>query len=78
MESEGRIGKNIVLEACPVADGKAPCGRSCGGGWPGTGATTENLTKALHNGGVDPDKLGCGPLIERARAAVSELTDTQE
>lgn len=78
VESEGRINQNIVLKACPVADGRAPCGRGCGGGWPGTRATTENLTKALHNGGVDPNKLGCGPLIERARAATQELTESRQ
>jgi hypothetical protein len=77
MESEARISKHIVLRACPVADGKGPCSRSCGGGWPGTKATTEKLTKALHNGGVDPDRLGCGPLVERARVAVFQIRETK-
>ena len=77
METETRINQNIVLKACPVADGKGPCCRNCGGGWPGTKATTEQLTQALHNGGVSPDKLGCGPLTERARAAVSKLAGTR-
>lgn len=78
MESELRINKRIVLKACPAADGKGPCCRNCGGGWPGTRATTEQLTEALHNGGINPEKLGCEPLVERARVAVSELADTQE
>ena len=78
IETESRINKGVVLKACPVADGKEPCCRNCGGGWPGTRATTKNLTKALHNGGINPEMLGCQPLIERARVAVSELTETQE
>ena len=68
------MGKeNIILEACPVADGRGPCCRGCGGGWPGTRATTKQLTRALHNGGIKPEKLGCGPLIERARMAVAKV-----
>ena len=70
--------KDIVLIACPVADKRGPCSRNCGGGWPGTRATTEQLTEALHNGGIDPERLGCGPLVERARVAVSMLEDIQK
>jgi len=77
MSIESRI-ENIVLKACPVADGLSPCCRNCGGGWPGTKATTKQLTNALYNDGVKPEKLGCGPLVKRAQAAVSQLADAQE
>lgn len=73
------MGKEkIILRACPVADGYGPCCRGCGGGWPGTKATSEQFTRALYNGGINPERLGCGPLVDRARIVVSELARTNE
>jgi len=69
------VNNEIILEACPVADGYGPCSRHCGGGWPGTQATTEQLTVALHSGRLNPEKLGCGPLVERANDAIKQLVE---
>jgi len=63
---------NVVIEGCPVADGQGPC-CSCGGGWPGTQAKSEQLTQALVSGRLIPEKLGCGPLVERATAALQDF-----
>lgn len=58
------------VEGCPAADGKAACWSFCGGGWPGTRVTTEAMTRAVHSGRLDPNKLGCQPLYDRARKAI--------
>jgi hypothetical protein len=50
---------------CPVQNGLPPCGRMCGGGWPGTKIDDEAMRKALANPNFDPQKLGCGPLIDQ-------------
>lgn len=60
------------VQGCPVADGGAACPR-CGGGWPGTRITTEAMTKAVAGGNLDPTKLGCQTLIDRATAGIEEL-----
>ncbi len=67
------VSEDFVVLACPVADGFPPCCRGCGGGWPGTKATTRNLTEAVVKERLDPNKLGCQPLVDRARAGINEL-----
>jgi len=62
----------ITVQGCPVADGKSPC-HGCGGGWPGTQATSDALTKAAQAGRLLPDSLGCGLLVEGAKRALHEL-----
>lgn len=52
---------------CPAADGQAACWDRCGAGWPGTNITTEAMTKAVSGNGIDPNKLGCQPLQDRAK-----------
>lgn len=61
---------NLIVEGCPVANGRGPCCRNCGGGWPGTKVTTEKLTVSVLSGTINPDKLGCQPLQDRARAGL--------
>lgn len=56
---------DFVVQGCPVADGQGPCSTTCGGGWPGT-PSTEKLTAAVVAGRINPTRLGCGPLQERA------------
>ena len=63
---------NLIVEGCPVANGRGPCCRNCGGGWPGTKVTTEKLTAAVVNGAIDPEKLGCQPLMDRVKAALEK------
>ena len=53
------------IVGCGVSYGN-PCPR-CGGGWPGTTSTTKQLTEAAFKGRLNPDKLGCKTLIERAQ-----------
>lgn len=66
--------RKTVLRACPVADGlNSGCCRGCGGGWPGTTKTTEQLTKILHTGRLNPQNMPCGPLEDKARFAIAEL-----
>lgn len=43
----------------------------CSGWYAGT--TTEKLTKNLLSGRLNPNKLPCGPLIERGREAVKPI-----
>jgi hypothetical protein len=52
---------------CPVANGVAPCNHLCGGGWPGTKISHEQMLKALETGRLTPESLGCGPLQDQAR-----------
>lgn len=62
--------KIVKVEACPVADGGAPCCRNCGGGWPGTRSTSEQLTAAVEKRKIDPKKLGCELLQQRVAEAL--------
>ncbi len=63
---------NFRVAGCPVADGGAPCPR-CGGGWPGTKLTTEDLTSLVISRTIKPEKLGCGPLVDRANDGLVRL-----
>ena len=63
---------NKIIEGCPVADGKGSCCRNCGGGWPGTKITTEAMTRAVASVQLDPKKLGCQPLWDRATQAMKD------
>lgn len=67
--------KVVILHACPVVNGLGPCCRNCGGGWPGTKATTKQLTEAVNTGSIDPQKLGCQPLEQRAIIASKLVED---
>jgi hypothetical protein len=60
---------------CPVANGAAPCNHLCGGGWPGTKVTSDKMLKALRQGKLIPEFLGCGPLQEQARYWYLRLSD---
>lgn len=62
------------LEAlgCPAANGRGPCAITCGGGWPGTLMSDGALSAAVAARTIDPDKLGCGPIVDRVRAALQE------
>jgi hypothetical protein len=62
----------FIVQGCPVADGQGPC-HGCGGGWPGTLATSEALTTAALLGRLKPERLGCGPLAEGATQALQVL-----
>jgi hypothetical protein len=57
---------------CPVANGEASCTRMCGGNWPGTRITAEQMHRALHSGRLDYNKLGCSVLIEQAKNYLEE------
>jgi len=57
---------------CPVANGGSSCVAFCGGGWPGTKITHEQMLYALQHGTVKIDKLACGTLQEQARAYLEE------
>jgi hypothetical protein len=61
------------IEACPVTEGNGPC-HGCGGGWPGTLASSRELTKAALKGILIPERLKCGPLAARASHALHEIT----
>jgi hypothetical protein len=63
---------NFYVRGCPVADGEIPCNR-CGGNWPGTKITTKKLTKSILSGKINPDKLGCLPLIDNAKYGINLL-----
>lgn len=63
----------IIVQGCPVADGKAACWSFCGGGWPGTRITTKAMTRAVNNGGIIPENLGCQPLQDRAREGLAAV-----
>jgi len=67
--------QKIEIQGCPIADriGGTECIRGCGGGWPGTQITSEDLTRAVNNGGVRAERLGCGPLMQRAEVAMRLL-----
>lgn len=52
---------------CSVANGGAPCNHLCGGGWPGTKITHDEMSRALRQGRLIPETLRCGPLEEQAR-----------
>ena len=58
--------ETIIVEGCPVADGGPPCCRNCGGGWPRTKITTVAMTRAVRIQRIDPSRLGCQPLQDRA------------
>jgi hypothetical protein len=60
---------------CPVVEGMQPCGRMCGGGWPGTSVSTRALTDAILAGNLDASKLGCGMLICRAQEGIRRLQE---
>ena len=62
-----------VVAGCPVANGEGPCSTTCGGNWPGTNITTEAMTQIVYLWDVNPDLLGCGPLEQRAIAAVERV-----
>lgn len=68
---------STVVRGCPVADGFAACPR-CGGGWPGTRLTTEALSRAIADGRITPERLGCGVLEERVRSALDARMGQQE
>mgnify|MGYP001617017024 CR=1 FL=1 len=72
------MNNHEVVEGCPAADGKAACCRNCGGGWPGTRVTTMAMTRAVQSGRLDPERLGCQPLQDRARAALQALQPSPE
>lgn len=59
-------GNAIIVKGCTKADGGPGCCRNCDGGWPGTMITTEAMTSAVRSGRIDPSKLGCQPLYDRA------------
>lgn len=59
-------GNAIIVKGCPKADGGSGCCLFCDGGWPGTRIATEAMTRAVRSGRINPNKLGCGPLQERA------------
>lgn len=68
----------VIVLGCPVADGGPACCDRCGGGWPGTRITTESLTRVVANGKIDPKKLGCQPLEDRARIGLAEVRKRHE
>lgn len=69
-------GAKTIVQGCPVEDGlSGGCCRNCGGGWPGTQISTEAMTRAVAEGTIDPNKLGCQPLQDRARAALEAQSD---
>lgn len=65
----------FIAQGCPVADGGSSCCHGCGGGWPGTRVTTESMTKAVSGGTIVPDRLGCQPLVARARIGLVEMEE---
>lgn len=80
MNSErlNRVLSNFRIQSCPVVEGRRGCVITCGGGWPGTKATSETLTKAALNGRLDPKKLGCGTLQNNARVGLEQLEEYKE
>ena len=68
---------NFFVKGCPVADGKTPCNR-CGGNWPGTKITSEKLTKSILSGKINPDKLGCLPLMDNAKHGINLLKELKK
>ncbi|KKU95621.1 MAG: hypothetical protein UY27_C0012G0008 [Candidatus Gottesmanbacteria bacterium GW2011_GWA1_48_13] len=68
----------VEVRGCPVADGGGGCCHNCAGGWPGTKITTEAMTRAVNNGGIDPSKLGCGPLEESARQGLQMVREQKD
>ena len=67
--------KDFKVDGCPIFEKGCGCGRMCGGGWPGTTVSSEALTKAILNGKLNPDKLGCQPLIDRAKEGMEKLNE---
>jgi hypothetical protein len=65
----------FVVKGCPVADGGVECTRGCGGGWPGSNIKTPEMTEAVRSGTIIPDKLGCGPLTQRAEDGYNRLAE---
>lgn len=54
---------------CPTPEREPPCQR-CGGNWPGTMAPSQKLVVAALRGRLDPEKLGCQPLVDQGRFLV--------
>lgn len=52
------------LLGCSVANGLPPCVRACGGGWPGTRITHEQMLRALELRRTAG--LKCGTLLTQA------------
>lgn len=44
----------------------SPC-HNCGGGWPGTKSSGNALTSAAVAGRLNPERMGCGPLVEQVK-----------
>lgn len=60
------------VNGCPAADGGASCCRHCGAGWPGTQITSEAMTQGVISGQLEPSRLGCQPLEDRARLGMQQ------
>jgi hypothetical protein len=71
---EGEImpGNILEIKGCPRQEGGL-CADRCGGGWAGTKTSTDKLTQAILLYNLDPNKLGCQPLIDRIKAAYNQL-----
>ena len=54
-----------ALLGCSVANGFAPCSRSCGGGWPGTRIDHDAMLAVIAHG--RGDRLKCGVLVKYSR-----------
>ena len=59
-----------ALLGCSVANGFAPCSRSCGGGWPGTRIDHDAMLAVIAHG--RGDRLKCGVLVDQAKHILGE------
>lgn len=55
----------------------SPC-HGCGGGWPGTKSSSEDLTSAAHLGRLIPERMGCGPLEAQVKVFIKAYNLTLE
>ena len=50
---------------CPVGEGRGECMRGCGGWY--RAYNGQRMLKLLESGKLDPDKMPCGTLKEKAK-----------